>query len=105
MKIRSVRRSRTRSGGPSGVGAAIGLDSCGCGGTAGCGSTDGETAARSTARDLLVLGEWAGRIVARNGGSQNRCFEVHRWLAEVHPTAAELLLPAGRARKSASRWS
>jgi hypothetical protein len=60
------------------------------------GSTDGGTAARSTARDLLVFGEWAGRIVARNGASQNRCFEVHRWLAEVHPTAAELLLPAER---------
>src|SRR5882724_7418569 len=104
MKIRSVRRSGTRSAGASDTGA-IGVVSCGCSGAAARGSTDGEKAARSTARDLLVLGEWAGRIVARNGASQNRCFEVHRWLAEVHPTAAELLLPAGRWRKNPSRWS
>src|SRR5262245_50387432 len=80
MKITSVRRKGMRSGVPSGTGAAIGRDSCGCS-AADSGNTDGELAARSTARDLLdVLGEGAWRIVARNADSQNSCFEVHRWL-------------------------
>src|SRR4051812_6914373 len=95
MRMRSARRSGTRSGAASDTAAAIGFDSGGCSAAA-SGNTDGEMAARSTARDLLVPGEWAGRIVARNGGSQNRCFEVHRWLAEVHPTATQLLVPAER---------
>src|SRR5690242_2349641 len=95
MRIRSRRRSGTRSGGASVTVAATGLVSCGCSAAA-SGNTVGETAARSTARDLLGPAEWAGRIVARNATSQNRCFEVHRWLAEVHARADQLLVPAER---------
>src|SRR4051812_15272548 len=91
ISSRSVERSGERSAAPSEAAGTVRWENCGGSCGAGGGSKEGETAARSTARNLLDQGEWASRIVAPNGPPQRRSFEVHRWLAEVHPRVAQLL--------------
>ncbi len=109
MKSRSDGRNGTRSVPASDAVPATRWENWGGSFAAGGGKKGGEKAARSTARNLLDQGEWAGRIVALNGRPQRRSFEVHHWLAEVHPRVAQLLaafqLLSGTRRASGAPFS